>query len=112
MKKRGCLSCLEPFRERRLRPYCSIVCRVLGQAGLGWRLNPYRIVDLCTGPVLTTGPAFDLTAKGIARLQKKAEILQQIRQDETRVVSTAPTAAYLLQEIPQPIHSFSEGVAS
>jgi len=52
--------------------YCSIVCAVLGRAGLGWRTNPYRIVDLVAGRVVSEGPAFDLTPRGIAWLKERA----------------------------------------
>ena len=51
-----CVSCDGKGIPETLRPYCSIVCRVLGQSGLGWRMNPCRIVDLSTGIVLTSGP--------------------------------------------------------
>jgi len=71
-----CLSCGAtdglPVSDR----YCSVVCRVLGRAGLGWRTNPYRIVDLQTGQILSEGPAFDLTPRGIARLQARAQAFQ------------------------------------
>ncbi|SRR5258708_36475291 len=76
MTVRGCFSCGVNRSEDRQRTYCSVVCRVPGQAGLGWRLNPYRIVDLDTGNVVRKGPSFDLTREGIAELQKKAEQLR------------------------------------
>ena len=76
-KKTGCRSCGEACPDKRLKPFCSIVCRTLGQAGFGWRLNPYRIVDLESGMVLTSGPRFDLTPRGLGYLQELAERLRQ-----------------------------------
>lgn len=99
MKMQGCASCGEKYYGGRLSPYCSIVCRVLGQAGLGWRLYPYRIVDLKSGVVLVTGPSFDVTPKGLAKLQKKAEALHQAGFEETKVAPTPPMPAYILEKI-------------
>ena len=76
-KKTGCGSCGEACQDKRLKPFCSIVCRTLGQKGLGWRLNPCRIVDLESGMVLTSGPRFDLTPRGLAYLLELAERLRQ-----------------------------------
>ena len=64
-----CLSCGLPEGAESSDHYCSVVCRILGREGLGWRTNPYRIVDARTGQVLSEGPAFDLTPRGIARLK-------------------------------------------
>ena len=80
-KSAECRSCGETYRDQRLEPYCSIVCRTLGQAGLGWRLNPYRVVDLESGIVLTTGPRFDLTPEGLTYLQRLAERLRRPASD-------------------------------
>jgi hypothetical protein len=71
-----CPSCLETHQPLESDDYCSVVCRVLGRSGLGWRINPYRIVDLKTGLVLSEGPSFDLTPRGIASLQERAKTLQ------------------------------------
>jgi hypothetical protein len=90
MKRKGCVSCGGTYRDRRLNPFCSIVCRTLGQAGLGWRLNPYRIVDLESGIVLSTGPRFDLTPKGLAYLQNLAERLRQPVPEQNTLSPTEP----------------------
>ena len=59
------------------RPYCSVVCRALGLAGLAWRTKPYRIVDLQSGDPVNPGPTFDLTMKGITELQKHSDRLKE-----------------------------------
>jgi endogenous inhibitor of DNA gyrase (YacG/DUF329 family) len=71
-----CASCDGKGIPETLRPYCSSVCRVLGQAGLAWRTNPYRIVDIASGALASAGPCFDSTPSGIADLQRRAERLR------------------------------------
>ena|SRR5271170_3306897 len=73
MNETSCVACQEKGFKRRRRSYCSVVCRLLGEAGLGWRLWPYRIIDLASGAIVSTGPHFNLTPEGIAQLQKRAE---------------------------------------
>ncbi len=72
-----CVSCNGKGLSETLRPYCSVVCRAIGASGLGWRTNPYRIVDLKSETQLSPGPGFDVTSKGVAELQKKIEYLQE-----------------------------------
>jgi hypothetical protein len=72
----ACEKVVHPLWDSRLWPYCSIVCRQLGRAGLAWRLNPCRIIDPVSGAVLSAGHRFDLSAKAIASLQRQAERLR------------------------------------
>jgi hypothetical protein len=72
-----CASCGCTGVSDRLHPFCSVVCRTLGQVGLAWRTGPCRIVDLQSGALLSTGPEFDLTTGGLIELRKKAERLRQ-----------------------------------
>jgi hypothetical protein len=98
MKTTGCLACEGTYRDKRLQPFCSIVCRTLGQAGMGWRLNPYRIVDLETGMVLTTGPRFDLTPRGLEYLHSLADRLRQTLTPDNSIPQTirpTPDAAFM-----------------
>ena len=97
MKIKGCASCWEKYRERLLRPFCSIVCRTLGQAGFGWRLNPCRIVDLASGLVISAGPRFDLAPRGLAQLQKQAKGLRQTANLQATFMPTKPMPQALSQ---------------
>src|SRR5579871_2491495 len=81
-----CSSCDGTGVPERLHPFCSVVCRTLGHAGLAWQTNPCRIVDVQSGVTVNNGPVFDLTDKGIADLQKHADRLQ----DKTRIGSSTP----------------------
>jgi endogenous inhibitor of DNA gyrase (YacG/DUF329 family) len=72
-----CASCDGTGIPEILRPYCSVVCRAIGASGLGWRTNPYRIVDVKSETQLSSGPSFDVTTKGVAELKKKIEYLQE-----------------------------------
>ena len=56
-----CASCDGKGLPEKLRPYCSVVCRTLAHAGLAWRTNPCRIVDIQSGALVNDGPDFDLT---------------------------------------------------
>jgi len=115
MKTARCPSCTEKIdrrRDRLLLPYCNIVCRTLGNAGLGWRLCPYRIVDFKSGTVLTTGPVFDLTANGIEALQKKAEHVRQPAFQPPRVTPLEPLVPHALEQLPQLESTFSEVLAA
>jgi len=71
-----CESCEGKGIPENLRPYCSIVCRLLACAGLGWRSEPCRVVDLETGLVLSAGPEFNFTGAGIGELQRRAAHLR------------------------------------
>ena len=72
-----CPSCGSKDLDEVLRPYCSVVCRYLGIRGLGWRINPYRIVDMDTNVVLAGGPQFDLSANGTSELVIKAKAVRR-----------------------------------
>ena len=90
-----CASCDGKGIPEILRPYCSVFCRAIGPAGLGWRTNPYRIVDLKSETRLSSGPGFDITIKGIAELRKSIENLQEkagINSPDSRVkiISSPP----------------------
>jgi endogenous inhibitor of DNA gyrase (YacG/DUF329 family) len=73
LNERGCPSCNGKDPDDFLRPYCSVVCRRLACYGLGWRTEPYRIVDLQTGVVVAAGPYFDLSSDGIGELVLEAK---------------------------------------
>jgi hypothetical protein len=102
-----CPCCAEKGLDRRLKPYCSIVCRTLGQAGLGWRRNPYRIVDLQSGATLSTGPGFGLTLKGIADLQRKAERLRQKQPAVPNQALAMPTRPLFPSRVPEMVMGIS-----
>ena len=72
-----CASCDGKGLPGTLRPYCSVVCLTLGHAGLAWRTNPYRIIDIMSGAQVSAGPTFDLTTQGTAELQKHTDRLQE-----------------------------------
>ena len=72
-----CASCGGKGIQASLRPYCSVVCRTLGLAGLAWRSDPYQIIDIRSGDQVGAGPTFDLTTKGILDLQKHANRKQE-----------------------------------
>src|SRR5450755_2889948 len=84
---RRCASCDGKGIHKSLRPFCSVVCRLLGRAGLGWRTSPYRVIDLETGIVLSAGPQFNFTGAGIRDLQRRAT---NLRLSESSVCA-APT---------------------
>jgi hypothetical protein len=72
-----CVSCDGNALPKSLQPYCSVVCRALGLAGLAWRTKPYRVVDLHSGDPVNLGPSFDLTMKGMTELQKQSDRVQE-----------------------------------
>ena len=72
-----CASCNGHGLPQMFRPYCSVVCRTLGHAGLAWRTNPHRIIDIRSGVQVSVGPDFDLTVEGMTELQKHRDRLQE-----------------------------------
>ena len=72
-----CASCNGHGLPQMFRPYCSVVCRALGLAGLAWRTKPYRVVDLQSGDPVSPGIDFDLTTRGIVEMRKKVERLRE-----------------------------------
>jgi endogenous inhibitor of DNA gyrase (YacG/DUF329 family) len=81
-----------------LRPYCSIVCRVLGLQELQWNVDTYRISDAKTGEVLTTAPSFNLTPEGISELKRKAERLR----DDAVKTAAQPDVVPFISGLQQP----------
>lgn len=75
-----CLSCNGKIDAITLRPYCSVVCSILGMRGLGWRTDPCGIIDPETGSLLDGGPLFDLSPKCLAKLQAVAVTFRSHRQ--------------------------------
>jgi hypothetical protein len=108
IRANGCQSCTGKIATKSFRPYCSIVCSILGARGLRWRTGPCRIVDLRSGNTLTAGPEFDLTPRGLAQLQKQAERLSQYGLQQSPLASAESMAVHLSpQNHPQLISTFS-----
>jgi hypothetical protein len=74
-----------------------VVCRTLAHAGLAWRTNPCRIVDIQSGALVNDGPDFDLTIKGMTELQKHRNRLQEKSQTNLPT-AWVPEAMRLLLE--------------
>src|SRR5665213_3837453 len=94
-----CASCDGKGIPESLRPFCSVVCRLLGRAGLGWRTSPYRVVDLETGTVLSAGAQFNFTGAGIGDLQRRAVNLRLSAME----LPTSLSAALTSTPIPPPV---------
>jgi len=89
-----CASCSGTGVSERLHPFCSVVCRTLGHAGLAWQTNPCRIMDVRSGIAVNDGPVFDLTDKGIADLRRYVDRLQE----KSRADSPTPSVPEVIEE--------------
>jgi hypothetical protein len=105
MRQIGCVACGESYRDKRLEPYCSCVCRTIGQAGLGWRLDPARIIDVESGSVLTTSPSFDLTPRGLEYLMRLAERVRLCAPQNVESVLIQPVDSQTPPAVPEFIGS-------
>jgi hypothetical protein len=95
-----CASCNGHGLPQMFRPYCSVVCRTLGHAGLAWRTNPCGIMDIQSGALLSSGPEFDLTPRGLAQMQKQAERLCPPPLEQAAIIVTDFDTPHLAPQSP------------
>src|SRR5262249_34009259 len=90
-----CCGLWDDWVENPLHPYCSEVCRLLNRYGLGWRINPCRIV-VKSHPhlIVQEGPQFDLQESVLRGARERVLAAERKRRQRIKVQNVTSTEQY------------------